>query len=189
MCQDVSSSVSQYDCQRQALIVQCKEKDCVHVRVCVSKHACVPACVALPLAALSVSRLCRGLSKQNCSQKLLPGLTEQEVDCYVSQGEPLRPRCSCLPLVWLWTHRLVQAISGKQKMLCSSSGINIHSSIKPTKQKEGESSLGSHWIFCFLWELLWAHINWSKWMNIFGRHFTVCSGDLLTFNSYWTCKK
>lgn len=160
-----------------------KESDCAHVHVCVSKPAClscVHACVALPLAALSVSQLCSGLSKQNSSQLLLPGFTEQEVDCFVSQGEPLRPRCCCLPLVWLWTLQLVRAVSRPvgnlwkekdQKILGCVSGVNIHPRIKPTYRRKVEAAsvlikYSVFWLFFWLKHSQLQQVNDEFWLSL-----------------------
>lgn len=117
--------------------------DCVVRREGLCVWVSMRACVSLPPAALTVSRLCWGLSKQSCSQKLLPSLTEQEVDCFVSQGEPLRPRRCCLPLVWLWTHHLVQAISGQSTRCCAVS-VRIHARIKPIWSRAVKAGYSIH---------------------------------------------
>lgn len=126
------------------------------------------------LAALSVSQLCSGLSKQDSSQKLLPGFTEQEVDCFVSQGEPLRPQCCCLPLVWLWTLQLVRAVSRPvgnlwkekdQKILRRVSGVNIHPRIKPTYRRkvEAASVLIKYSVFWLVFGWHICNCRWSEW--------------------------
>lgn len=89
MCQDVPSSAPNITAGDTLSLCSAKEIYCAGY-MCTYVRVSMRACVALPLAALSVSRLCWGLSKQSCSQKLLAGFTEQEVGCFVSQGEPLR---------------------------------------------------------------------------------------------------
>lgn len=126
MCQDVPSPIPNITATKDKLWLCCAKRGAMCVCIV---WVSMRACVSLPPAALTVSRLCWGLSKQSCSQKLLPSLTEQEVDCFVSQGEPLRPRRCCLPLVWLWTHHLVQAISGQSTRSCAVS-VRIHTHLE-----------------------------------------------------------
>lgn len=142
---------------------------------------CVLACVTLPLAAFSVSQLCWGLSTQNCSQNLLPGFTKQEVDCFVSQGEPPRLRYRCLLRVWLWNHYLVQTISVPVGSLRKEQDtVQFYWNHEPLQcQNPFEEEKGKQ---CDISRSIY-NCSYS------GHHLIVSSGDLSTclFSAYYRC--